>query len=109
MDDAWISADPEAIAEIPTGITCFMPDNEGLILTLRSSLSKKGLMLANGVGVIDADYNPNEIKLLLRNFSGEEIVLDKGSRVMQGIFIKFQVSDDEPRTERTGGLGSTGV
>lgn len=108
LDDVWLSADPEAVAMIPTGIAAQMEEGTVLLLFIRSSLGAKGLTLANGVGVIDPDYYPNEIKLMIRNLSGEEIVLDKGSRVMQGIFMEFKVGSDIPLAYRDGGIGSTG-
>lgn len=107
-EDLWLSADPESVAVVSTGMTVHMQDNEVFQLYLRSSLAKKGLFLANGVGIIDADYYPNEIKVLIRNFSGEEIVLNKGDRIVQGIFTEYKVSDDVPSEDRVGGFGSTG-
>lgn len=108
-EDLWLSADPEAVAIVPTGVNVFMPDDEVFLLFIRSSLSAKGIFLANGVGVIDSDYYPNEIKLMVRNLSGEEIVINKGDRVMQGIFTSFYVGNDQPIAERKGGIGSTGA
>jgi len=46
---------------IPTGIKCKLADDEYLELSVRSSCPLKyWLVLANGVGIIDADYYNNE-------------------------------------------------
>ena len=91
-----------------------MQEGEVLLLYVRSSVGiKKGLVLANGTGVIDADYYYNEsndgnICLALRNETDTDITLKAGERVMQGVFVPYLVADDDTTTEtRTGGIGST--
>lgn len=47
---------PHSISLIPTGIKCWLEPEYYLQLALRSSTpKKKGLMLANGIGIIDAE------------------------------------------------------
>lgn len=102
---------------VPTGIKAYMPANEVLILANRSSNPlKRGLILPNGIGVIDADYynNPNnegEIFVQLINFGVRTAKLHKGERIAQGIFTQFMTTDDEEEivNDRTGGFGSSGV
>ncbi|MDY2914023.1 MAG: dUTP diphosphatase [Candidatus Enteromonas sp.] len=106
---------PGATALISTGVKAKMPKNEVLLVFIRSSLGiKKGLALANGVGVIDADYygnpsNDGEIKIGIRNQGTEEVRIVKGDRIAQGIFLPYCVTDDdEANSSREGGFGSSG-
>ena len=101
---------------IPTDVKAYMKDGEVLMLYVRSSIGiKKGLVLANGTGIIDKDYYSNEsndgnICLALRNETDHDITLKAGERIMQGVFIPYLIADDDNTTEtRTGGVGSTGV
>lgn len=96
---------------VPTGITAWMQDDEVLELHIRSSLAiKRKIRLGNSVGIIDADYYGNNIGAYLENFGNEVVVLEKGERVMQGIFYKYLRSSNSEvlQAERTGGYGSTG-
>ena len=100
---------------VKTGIKAIMPENLYLALHPRSSLyNKKGLLLANGVGVIDSDYannpdNDGNIMLNFINLSTESVTLLKGEKVGQGIFHEyFTVCDDNADGVRNGGFGSTG-
>lgn len=103
------------IEYVMTGIKAKFPENEALILANRSSNpKKKGLMLANGIGVIEADYynnvdNEGELGFAFMNITNEPIVLDKGEKLGQGFFIEYKItSDDNTEGVRTGGFGSTG-
>lgn len=100
---------------VKTGVKAIMPKRMYLALHSRSSLyNKKGLILANGVGVIDADYanNPDNDGAIMFNFINmgqEPITLLKGEKVGQGIFHEyFTTCDDDADGERNGGFGSTG-
>lgn len=98
-----------------TGLKSYMNDDEVLFIYPRSSLARKrGLMLSNNVGVVDADYynnqdNDGHIMISLLNFTSKDVVLPKGERVAQGIFQKYLKSTDEERvtSNREGGFGST--
>ena len=74
---------------------------------------KRGLVLANGVGVIDKDYygnadNDGHIFFAFYNNTEEDIMIHKGDMIGQGIFSKYLVvDDDEAEGERLGGFGST--
>lgn len=97
---------------INTGIKAFMPKNEYLQISIRSSLGKKGLIMPNGVGIIDSDYynnveNEGNIGILLLNISKVPIVLLAGDRIAQGIFLKYYTTDDTVKELRSGGFGST--
>lgn len=102
------------IIKVPTGIKASFPQDEFLMLVARSSLSiKKTLMLPNGVGIIDADYYGNEINeghilVLLYNFGKTDILLKKGEKIAQGIFISYQKTKENTEFKlRTGGFGSS--
>jgi dUTP pyrophosphatase len=99
---------------IKTGIKAYMQDDEVLYLYNRSSNpKKKGLILANSVGVIDADYygnpdNDGHIMFAFYNTRDEDIEIKKGEAIGQGVFMKYLVTDDDQAEgKRTGGFGST--
>jgi len=99
---------------VKTGIKAYMGEDEVLILANRSSNpGKKGLILANSIGVIDSDYygnpdNDGHIMFAFYNIKEEDIEIKKGDAIGQGIFQKYLVTDnDVSQGERTGGFGST--
>lgn len=99
---------------VSTGVKCYLDPGTYLELSVRSSTPLKyWLILANSVGIIDADYadnpdNEGEIFLQLINLGPVPIHLHKGDIIGQGIIKKFEVTDDDAAEgERTGGLGST--
>ena len=75
---------------------------------------KHHVTLANGTGIIDADYfsnpdNDGNIGICLQNNSDEIVSFKKGERIMQGVFVKYAVCDSDDTNEvRKGGFGSTG-
>ena len=100
---------------IPTGIKACMKHYEWLGIYVRSSLAiKYGLILANGVGVIDSDYynnpdNEGHIMIALTNISGKTYNVKRGDRIAQGIFHQYyRVDGDKTDGSRIGGIGSTG-
>lgn len=100
---------------IPLNLIVKIPRGHGLFLFSRSSIpSKKGLMIANGVGVIDQDYNgeEDELKTLVLNATKKKVVVEKGERICQGIFLKLAIgkfSEVKKMTQKSrGGFGSTG-
>ena len=99
---------------IKTGIKSYMQENEYLMLANRSSNpGKKGLILANSVGIIDADYygnldNDGHIMFAFFNVKDEDIEIKKGDCIGQAIFMPFLIADgDKAEGMRTGGFGST--
>ena len=99
---------------IPTGIKAYMEDDEVLYLYNRSSNpKKKGLILANSVGVVDKDYygnpdNDGHIMFAFFNIKDEDITIKKGEAIGQGVFAKYLVTDNDiAGGDRTGGFGST--
>jgi len=93
---------------VDTGIKVHMPEDMTLIIYNRSSNpSKKGLVLANGSGVVDADY-PGTIKFPWYNISTFPYIIHAGGKLGQGIFQKYYLTDDDSADgDRNGGFGST--
>lgn len=99
---------------VSTGMKCKLEQGTFLQLSVRSSSPLKyWLMLANGVGIIDADYynnpdNEGEIFLQIYNLSPFNIQIKKGEAIGQGIILQYGITEDDITTgERVGGFGST--
>ncbi|MBQ4527889.1 MAG: dUTP diphosphatase [Clostridia bacterium] len=110
-----ITLKPLERALIPTGIAISLPSPKyGAFIFARSGLaSKKGITLANCVGVVDSDYT-GEIKVALVNLSNEEYTVTDGERIAQLVIMEvckadFSVTEELEKTQRgSGGFGSTG-
>lgn len=104
---------PHSTKIFNTGIKAFMNPNEVLMLYVRSSIGiKRGVTLANGTGIIDADYFNNEdneghIMIALHNNTNDGVYIDNGETVAQGVFLTYLTTGDVVNTERKGGIGST--
>jgi len=111
---ADVTIAPGTIALIPTGVIVKVPDGYFLGIFARSSTPlKRGLMVANGVGVIDADYcgPKDEVKVQVLNFTQAPVHVKRGDRIAQGIFLKYSApawEEGEPAGPTRGGFGSTG-
>lgn len=99
---------------VSTGMKCKLDPGTYLELSVRSSTPlKHWIVLANGVGIIDADYynnpdNEGEIFLQLINLSPYNILLKKGEKIGQGIIKQYLTTEDDAATgDRLGGFGST--
>lgn len=95
---------------VKTGVAAQMQDDEVLELFVRSSLAyKHQVTLQNSVGIIDRDFFPNPIGVLLRNEGEKPFVVKKGERIAQGLFKKYlKTTNDHVEAKRNGGFGSTG-
>jgi len=95
---------------VKTGVAAQMQDDEVLELFVRSSLAfKHQITLQNSVGIVDRDFFPNPIGVLLRNEGQKPFVVKKGDRIAQGLFKKFlKTTNDHVEAKRDGGFGSTG-
>lgn len=100
---------------VSTGMKCKLDPNTYLELSVRSSSPLKyWILMANSVGIIDADYynnpdNEGEIFFQLINLSPFPIKIQKGEAIGQGIIKHYLTTEDDDATGmRTGGLGSTG-
>jgi len=106
--------EPNTAQLIFTDIKAQFNESEVLILCITSGMGKRGIILANGIGVIDADYYNNEnnegnIGFMLRNLGAEPYIIKRGDKIGQGIFTTFLKVDDEQTVAvtRSGGFGST--
>ena len=99
---------------VKTGIKSYFKPNEYLMLCNRSSNpGKRGLVLANSVGIVDSDYYENEsndghFMYAYYNFFDHDVQIKKGDVIGQVIFAKYyKVDGDNAEGIRTGGFGST--
>ena len=99
---------------VKTGLKAYMMEDEVLILANRSSNpGKRGLILANSIGVVDSDYygnpdNDGHIMFAFFNIKDEDVEIKKGDCIGQAIFQKYFVADEDvAEGERMGGFGST--
>lgn len=94
------------VIELPPGIECQVRPRSGLAL-------RDGLIVPNAPGTVDPDYR-GELKVILRNLSERPVVLDRGERIAQLVFARFEtprmveVEALEPTDRGEGGFGSTG-
>ncbi len=98
---------------IPTGLKAYCMEDEYFMLVNRSSGPKKGLLMANSIGIIDSDYygnvdNDGHFYFQYWNVSDHDLEIKKGDIIGQVIFQKFLITDDDKAEGiRTGGFGST--
>lgn len=116
FSDATIYIGPHERVLVPTGLILDIPEGHSVRLHPRSGLSlKNGIVLANSEAVIDADY-VEEVYILVYNNSNVGIKFSNGDRLAQGELVKvesYNIEETKTRpkekTDRKGGLGSTGV
>ena len=101
-------------ATVPTGVRVSIPEGCFGLLAARSSLCKRGLLMANGVGIIDSGFT-GEIKVPLYNAGNTPSSVLAGERIAQLVIVPcelptFKMVAELEDTERgEGGFGSTGV
>lgn len=101
---------------VPTGLILDIPVGYSVRVHARSGLSlKQGLVLTNAEGIIDSDY-VEEMFVLMTNISDNPISITNGDRIAQGELVKsedyiIEETQEKPmaKTDRNGGMGSTGV
>ena len=101
---------------VPTGLILDIPAGFSVRVHPRSGLSlKQGLVLANCEGVIDSDY-VQELFILIHNTSDNGLTIKNGDRIAQGELVErleyvLEATVDQPgqKTDRVGGMGSTGI
>ena len=108
---------PESTKLIFINFKAYCNSDEGFILASTSGLGKKGIILANGIGIIESDYADNEtndgnIGFLLHNLNKTPYSFKAGDKIGQIFFLKYLITDDDEQTNkhviRKGGFGSTG-
>lgn len=110
-----LTVDAGSIELVPVNVIVQTPPGYMLILASRSSLPlKKGLVVPNGIGIIDQDYcgEDDELKVQILNIKQTPITISRGERVAQGIFVKIEKAEWNETSELSklsrGGFGSTG-
>lgn len=103
------------IGLIPGNVIVKVPEGYMLVLVPRSSTPrKKGLSIPHGIGIIDMDYHgpEDELKVQVLNFTKENVLVTRGERIAQAVFVKidkFEFEEVEQIAEKSrGGFGSTG-
>ena len=105
---------PGEVRLVPTGLVIEVPHGHFLGIFARSSTPlRRGLMVANGVGVVDPDYAGPDDQVLIEvvNFTRHEVVVKRGDRIAQGILIptvQAHWEEGDTRQRSRGGFGSTG-
>ncbi|HET9372786.1 MAG TPA: dUTP diphosphatase, partial [Vicinamibacterales bacterium] len=113
---AEVVVPPGRIALVPTGLVIEVPAGHLLGIFARSSTPlRRGLVVANGVGVVDSDYcGPvDEVKIQVLNITDAPVTVARGDRIAQGIILactraEWVDEDAPPATQTRGGFGSTG-
>ncbi len=109
-----VTIEPGKIGYVPLNVAIEAPADHFLLVAARSGTHKKGLMMANGIGIIDPDFsgNEDEIKAAYYNFSPAPVVIEKGERIAQGTFVNISHPEwsevDEMPNKTRGGFGTTG-
>ena len=107
---------PREIALVPTGLVIEVPTGHCLAIVARSSTPlKRGLLVANGVGIVDPDYSgpTDEVMIQVLNITDADVHIRRGDRLAQGIILPaprvrwHEVSD--VRNAVRGGFGATGT
>jgi len=103
-----------SIGYVPLNIALQLPPHHWVLMAARSSLHKRGVMMANGIGVGDYDYrgDGDEYQAALFNFTDTEVTIERGERIVQMIVLpREQISLREQssfESKDRGGFGSTG-
>lgn len=106
---------PGEVALVPTGLVVTVPTGMFLAILARSSTPlKRGLMVANGMGVVDSDYcgEHDEVKIAVLNIRPSAVTVTAGDRIAQGLIlpaprVEWQETAGTSTPSR-GGFGSTG-
>lgn len=103
------------IAYLPLNIALQVSGDSFVLVAARSSLHKRGLILANGIGIGDSDYcgDDDEYQAAVFNFSRETVTIKKGERVAQMMVLRrekveWEEVDNFTKQKNRGGFGSTG-
>ena len=107
--------EPRTIELVPCNVIVHIPDGYMLLISMRSSTPRrKGLLIPNGVGIIDQDYcgEGDELMVQVLNFREEAVTVTRGERIAQGIFIpimRVKWNEVSEMGQGRGGFGSTGA
>ncbi len=93
--------------ELPKGVECQVRPRSGLAL-------KHGITMPNSPGTVDPDYR-GELKVIMQNLGPHPVVLQRGERIAQLVFSRFEAAEIEEAASLSetargaGGFGSTGA
>lgn len=110
---ACLRCKPGQVTPTRTGLRMAMPPGMAALIIPRSGLGSRGLVLANGVGLIDSDYR-GEVIVNLHNRTDTLIEVREGDRVAQMMFVPYwqvelvKVDSLSDTARGEGGFGSTG-
>ncbi len=109
-----VTIGPNMVGYVPLNIAVETPRDHFFILAARSSTHKLGLLPIHGIGIGDPDFrgDEDEYKIPLLNFTKKPVKVERGTRIAQGLFVKFIRADwhevPKMRSKTRGGFGSTG-
>jgi len=110
-----ITIQPGTVGLVPLNIAIELPKNHWVLMSARSSLHKRGVMMANGIGVGDEDYcgDNDEYRAALLNYTNEAVTIERGERIVQMIVmqrepVELEIVEKLDGKDR-GGFGSTGT
>lgn len=112
--DEPIVLQPHERFAVPLGFALALPVGYEAQVRGRSGMAAKfGIVPANGVGTVDADYR-GEVHAILLNTSNEPFTIEPGMRVAQMVINRYETAewDEVAELDETargeGGFGSTG-
>ena len=111
-----MTVEPGAVVLVPTGLVIEVPAGHFLGIFARSSTPlKRGLMVANGVGIVDSDYcgATDEIRIEVFNFTTAPVRIQRGDRLAQGVVLPYSKvtwrEENSASRPARGGFGATGA
>lgn len=110
-----VTVETKSLGLIPLNVALEPPKGHMLLLASRSSTPKRGIMIANGIGIGDRDFsgNSDEYNALVFNYTDSPVTINRGERIAQGIFLRCDRVEweevDSLRENDRGGFGSSGV
>ena len=105
---------PGKVGYVPLNIAVETPPGHFLLMAPRSSTHKKGIILANGIGIGDPDFSGDgdEYRAAYLNFTDTPVVIEAGERIAQGMFVQFVRAEwdevEKLENKTRGGFGTTG-
>ena len=109
-----VTIEPSTVGYVPVNIALEVPSGYFLLVAARSGTHKKGLMMANGIGIIDPDFrgDGDEVKVAYYNFGAKPVLIEKGERIAQATLVTISKAEWEEKdvleNKTRGGFGSTG-
>ncbi len=105
---------PRSVALVKLNVSIELPKNHWGLLAARSSLPKRGLMLANSMGIFDEDFcvDEDEYALVLYNFTDQVVTIERGERLAQLLILPREAVEfievESLGNKKRGGFGTTG-